>query len=168
MIYIEPIDSSDIPSLVVYFKGLSTQTLSRFGPHRFDLSTLMYLYDAADDHLGFLLKQDDSIIGYSVVRRGYLNHDSERLTQYGLELSGVTDCTFAPSIADSHQGQGLGKKMFDTIKDQLVALGFKRVILWGGVQADNFLAVAYYKKLGFQVLGQFEYHGTNYDMILDL
>jgi GNAT superfamily N-acetyltransferase len=151
-----------------YFEQLSPQTKNQFGPHRFDLSTLMYLFQATQDHIGYLLKVDDGIIGYSVVRRGYLAHDAPRLQAYGLTLSKKTDCNFAPSLADVYQGQGLGPQMFGDIRSDLKAAGFQRIFLWGGVQADNLRAVRYYKKLGFRSLGQFEHQGLNLDMALDL
>jgi hypothetical protein len=43
-----------------------------------------------------------------------------------------------------------------------------RIILWGGVQVENKKAVGYYLKNGFSILGQFEYNGANYDMVLDI
>ena len=46
-------------------------------------------------------------------------------------------------------------------------VGFRRTGLWGGVQCNNEKAVNFYLKHGFRILGQFEYNGWNYDMVLD-
>lgn len=168
--YCAVLQPTDIPNLGGYFEKLSPETKSRFGPHRFDLLTLKFIYQANDQHLGYLIRKSDDheIIGYSVVKVGYLKHDANRLQSYGLTLSEKVDCTFAPSLADDYQGHGLGSKMFNYILVDLKTKGFKRVILWGGVQANNQRAVKYYQRLGFRVLGRFEYNGLNLDMILDV
>ncbi len=104
------------------------------------------------------------MIAYAIIRHGYLEHDSPRLSAYGLQLNHQTDGSFAPSVADNWQGKGLGKELFDFILPELSARGINRIILWGGVQRNNERAVRYYQKLGFQSLGHFEYHGMNTDM----
>ncbi|KAF0240536.1 MAG: N-acetyltransferase, partial [Chitinophagaceae bacterium] len=83
-------------------------------------------------------------------------------------LDQLTDCCFAPSVADNWQNQGVGNALFDFVLEQVLFIGFSRIILWGGVQASNENAIQYYKKLGFETLGSFEYQGLNYDMILNI
>ncbi len=58
--------------------------------------------------------------------------------------------------------------MFDFMLGKLKAMGFRRIIPWGGVQSNNIVAVKYYQKLGFSTLGNFEYQGVNLDMIRDV
>ncbi|MEQ9300666.1 MAG: GNAT family N-acetyltransferase [Cyclobacteriaceae bacterium] len=168
--YCMPLQPADLPDLQRYFERLSPETKSRFGPHRFDLLTLKFIYQANDQHLGYLIRKSDDheIIGYSAVKGGYLEHDANRLQRYGLALSEKLDCTFAPSLADDYQGHGFGSKMFDYILMDLKTKGFRRIILWGGVQCNNHRAVRYYEKLGFRSVGQFEYNGLNLDMLLDI
>jgi ribosomal protein S18 acetylase RimI-like enzyme len=58
--------------------------------------------------------------------------------------------------------------MFSFILWDLIQAGIKRIILWGGVQSSNAHALAFYRRLGFSVLGSFEYYGENLDMVLNL
>ena len=47
-------------------------------------------------------------------------------------------------------------------------IGRRRIVLWGGVRADNPRAVHFYRKMGFVEQGQFATKDTNnYDMLLD-
>ena len=93
---------------------------------------------------------------------------SLRFKSYDIELNPVTDCTFAPSVADSWQGEGLGGTMFSVIRHNLLTNGFQRVVLWGGVQADNLEALAFYEAQGFVRMGEFSRNGSNWDMMLTL
>lgn len=160
-----------LEKLAVYFENLSAETKKRFAPHPFDLDALREWYLNNKAALGFIAIDQTSgkIIAYAVVQPGFLTHDGERLASYGLPLSMDTDCTFAPSVADQWQGVGLGKLLFQFLLEDLKQKNFKRIILWGGVQATNLKAIRYYNKLGFEPIGQFHYNELdNYDMILKL
>ncbi|TAE53568.1 MAG: GNAT family N-acetyltransferase, partial [Bacteroidetes bacterium] len=52
--------------------------------------------------------------------------------------------------------------------EEVKASGKRRIILWAGVQGDNEKAKQFYRKQGFRTLGQFDFHGLNYDMVLEL
>jgi diamine N-acetyltransferase len=164
------LNPADIESACDYFRKLSLETLHRFGPHAFDRNTLAELYTVPAELTGYIARDTATpdIIAYAVIKQGFLEHDRNRLQSYGLELNPLTDCTYAPSVADAWQGMGVGNALFHFIMEDLKKKGFKRVILWGGVQSDNLRAVNYYLKNGFRELGQFEYHGMNSDMILDI
>ncbi len=160
---------SDIDKLTTYLSGLGAETSRRFAPHPFDKSSLLEYYKdpavtgyIAWDHEAF------EIIGYFVVKKGLPHYDLARLRSYGLEPAQDTDSLFAPSIADQWQGKGLGIHMFQFMHSQLHCMHIKRIILWGGVQANNDKAIRYYHKLGFQTLGQFEHNGPNYDMLFEV
>jgi len=107
-------------------------------------------------------------VAFSIIKRGYLEHDGYRLQSYGFVPDAITDCTFAPSVADHWQSLGVGNSLFHFLLADLKASGIKRIILWGGVQSDNQKAVNYYLKNGFIKLGQFEHNGLNDDMILEV
>lgn len=164
------LSADDFDKLVDYLQLLSADTRKRFGPHPFDKKSLMVLFENLGKHLGYIGqdKQTLDIIAYSIIKIGYLDHDSSRLRSYGLEPDPITDCTFAPSVADQWQGMGIGNSLFGFMLSDLKAKGIKRVILWGGVQCDNLNAVDFYLKHGFRTVGQFEYNGWNWDMILDM
>jgi diamine N-acetyltransferase len=108
------------------------------------------------------------IIAYSIIKRGYIENDGKRLQSYGITLNNKTDCTFAPSVADAWQTCGIGNALFHFILSDLKTMKIKRIILWGGVQADNTKALNYYKKNGFSIAGQFYHNGENYDMIVEI
>lgn len=161
------LQSPDLPALLDYLQQLSPATRKRFGPHPFDEVAILRFYSNPFEIWGFLAKSAETgaIVAYAPVKRGYLEHDRPRLEGYGLSLSQHTDCTFAPSVADEWQGQGLGGQLFNFIQTELQARGIRRVILWGGVQASNAAALRFYEKMGFRIWGGFEYEGGNWDMV---
>jgi len=94
--------------------------------------------------------------------------DRERYLSYGMELKHQSDCEFAPSVADAWQSCGIGNAMFQFILEELKKTDIQRIVLWGGVQADNEKAVNYYLKHGFKQIGQFTHNGENFDMVLEI
>jgi ribosomal protein S18 acetylase RimI-like enzyme len=160
----------DFDQLIEYFRGLGTDTLKRFGPHQFDKQTIMDLYNNEEKNISFIAVNqfNQNIIAYAILRKGYLEHDRVRLESYGIQVNKYSDCTFAPSVADEWQSMGIGNSLLQYILSELKLTEIKRVILWGGVQCDNSKAVNFYQKNGFKTLGEFEYNGRNYDMILDI
>ncbi|MFN8252129.1 MAG: GNAT family N-acetyltransferase [Ferruginibacter sp.] len=156
----------DMDNLSRYLHALSPQTKKRFGPHAYEKESLEQLY-AGNHYTGYaaVSTPEETIVAYAIVKTGYLQHDKPRLESCGLHPDEKTDCTFAPSVSDDWQGCGLGTAMLRFIIADLKASGINRIILWGGVQAANKNAVAYYLKNGFTILGEFEYYGHNYDMI---
>lgn len=164
--HFRPLDSRDLDPLLAYLDGLSPETRSRFGPHGYDRQSVIEFYQSSDK-FGYVAEDPDSdkIIGYSILKQGYLDHDAPRLSSYGLTLNHATDATFAPSLADGWQGKGVGQAFLTYILQHLPSTTINRLILWGGVQANNERAVAYYRKNNFIILGEFEYFGRNFDMI---
>jgi diamine N-acetyltransferase len=162
--------TEDLEKLAVYLQNLSPETKSRFGPHGFKLENLKHLFLASDEFFGFIAEETYSsdIIAYSVIKNGVLEHDRSRLESYGMQINSQTDYTFAPSVADAWQSQGVGIALYNFLLIDLKLKGFRRIILWGGVQAGNEKALGFYQKLGFESLGQFEYNGWNYDMIKEI
>jgi diamine N-acetyltransferase len=157
----------DTAALLTYLQLLSSETKQKFGPHPFDETSILHLYQQSTDYLGYIAidEQTENIISYCIIKKGFLNHDQPRLESYGLTLSSITDCTFAPSVADAWQSSGAGTAMLNFITEDLKSSSIHRIILWGGVQAGNEKAVQYYLKNQFRILGEFEYNGKNYDMI---
>lgn len=164
------ITADDLGNLVLYLNQLSPDSRKRFGPHTFDLHTLRKIYENANDHIGYIAVEENTekIIAYAVLKKGYLEHDSQRLNSHGLQPDHQTDCTYAPSVADQWQGRGIGTGLFKYILSDIEKMPFRRIILWGGVQADNERAVRYYQNNGFTILGEFQYNGNNFDMLYNL
>lgn len=167
--FLRKLNLSDIDNLYCYLQNLSTETKNKFGPHRFDKDSLWEFY-GNNSNVGYIAQDDETkkIIAYSIIKTGYLEHDFPRLQSYGITLSHLTDCTFAPSVADDWQSFGVGNNLFKFICSDLQSIEIKRIILWGGVQAENLKAINYYKRNGFYILGQFSYNGENYDMCFDI
>jgi len=70
-------------------------------------------------------------------------------------------------VADSWQGKGVGSEFLTFVVNDLKnVVKISRIFLWGGVQSSNSTAFSFYRKHGFQSLGEFEHHGKNYDMVL--
>lgn len=161
---------SDVSNLLLYLQHLNAETQDRFGPHPFTKGALDHLYHHPD-YKGFVLIENNStyIIGYAIVKLGYLEHDLPRLLGYDFQPDHTTDATYAPSLADDWQGKGIGKLLWNTVKDYLQQMQKKRVILWGGVQCTNTIAVKYYQKNNFISIGSYTYNGKdNLDMICTL
>lgn len=78
-------------------------------------------------------------------------------------------CTFAPSVSDGWQGFGIATKMLQFIVyDLKINYEIRRILFWGGVQANNYKTVNYYINNGFKTLGKFSYEGENLDMYLNI
>lgn len=162
--------TDDTYRLCTYLQQLSPETRRRFGPHGFDRQTVESFYAENDTHSGYVAEDTENgeIIAYSILKTGYLWHDLQRLQSYGLTPDSHTDGTFAPSVTDPWQSQGVGNSLFQFILPDARSKGIKRIILWGGVQSDNIKAVNFYLKNGFTTLGEFEYFGMNTDMVLNI
>jgi diamine N-acetyltransferase len=161
--------SSDFDALLFYLQHLSPETKSRFGPHSFDFDSVIQFYNRTDV-TGFVAIETiyNTIIGYSIIKDGILYFETERLYKYEYPDIHNNSCTYAPSVADAWQGKGIGKLMFEHIVNDCQQKFIKRIILWGGVQSTNNKALHFYKRLGFVVLGEFEYNGLNQDMLLEI
>jgi GNAT superfamily N-acetyltransferase len=171
---IRPLRADDAGRFWEYLRCLSEQTRARYGPHRFDERTADEIC-AKLDH-GALLRLvatvpgagGERIIAYLLLKMGVREDDQRRYEELGIPLNPDTDCTFAPSVADDYQNQGIGSRMLRHIIQVAPKLGRRRIVLWGGVQATNDRAVHYYSRWGFRKVGEFTTDKNNYDMILDL
>lgn len=159
----------DYEGLSHYLQSLSPDTQKRFGPHPYDKKSLEEFYGQFHCR-GYIAiyTVTTRIIAYSIIKPGYIQHDAHRLLSSGITPDTATDCTFAPSVADEWQSCGIGNHMLRFIITDLQTRRIKRIILWGGVQMDNTIAVNFYKRNGFRTIGQFNYNGENYDMVYDI
>jgi GNAT superfamily N-acetyltransferase len=169
-IVLRQLTPGDPEGVAVYLRNLSPLSRQRFGPHGYERETIGNFYSENPDVTAYLAIDALTleIVAYFIVKRGFLQHDSQRLRSYGLDLSPDTDCAFAPSVADRWQGCGLGRMVLQFVISRIKNEGIKRMILWGGVQNENSNAMRFYTGNGFRRIGEFEYHGLNTDMILDI
>jgi len=169
-VYLRKLNTNDLDKLIYYLENLSFETKKRFGPHYFDKQSVFDFYGYSDIHWGYVAHTIDTneIVAYSIIKLGYLESDYNRFLSYGIKLDSKNDCEFAPSVADSWQSCGIGNQLFSFILADLKNTEIKRIVLWGGVQADNEKAVNYYKKNNFKLLGQFSHNGENFDMLFEI
>ncbi|MET9949951.1 GNAT family N-acetyltransferase [Streptomyces sp. NPDC006339] len=139
----------------------------------YDLATASELCDAIAryDKLRLVLEEVPSgrIVGLFEFSFDLHTEDIARYREAGIRLA-ATDCRFGPTLADDYQGRGVGTQVFPLVTDVARRFGRKRIILWGGVLADNPRAIRYYQKNGFQAVGPFTGADgvRSLDMILDL
>jgi diamine N-acetyltransferase len=168
-VLLRKLQKTDIAKLHTYLQGLSYDTTRRYGPHPFDLESVKSFYKNAD-HWGFVAENTENgeIVAYAIIKKGYITEDYARYASRGINLNQQTDCTYAPSVADAWQNCGTGNALYHFILSDIKEQGFKRIILWGGVQACNEKAVNFYRKNGFIFKGEFFHNVNNYDMIREI
>ncbi|MEM7550328.1 MAG: GNAT family N-acetyltransferase [Bacteroidota bacterium] len=170
MIQCRKIKLEDSNSLHRYFEDLSPETKGYFAPHPFDFDTITSICNENyKDYLAFVCTKDDQIAGYTVVKRSLSESESDRVFKYPALIDTETDYLLAPSVADAFQSQGIGSTLFHFVETELMKLGARKIVLWGGVQKRNQRAVQYYLKNGFETFGAFHSNGlNNLDMLKHL
>ena len=96
--------------------------------------------------------------------------DHFRFGLHGVTLDLAHDCRFGPCVRDDYHRRGVGSALMRGDFDIGRRFGKQRIILWGGVYADNHTAVAFYRKHGFEEIGRFSTMDdrVSVDMIRDL
>lgn len=163
------LNSNDLEQLLLYLQQLSPATVRRFQPHPYNTEEVTSFHHHHEHEAWVAVDpSSETIVAYTVLKKGYLHHDYPRLQQYGVDIL-YDDCyTIAPSVTDEWQSAGVGQLLFNYVVDEMKNRQVKQLILWGGVQTDNTKAVRFYHKNGFRSLGHFQYNGLNEDMILPL
>ena len=167
------LDSYDGEKLKMYFESLSETTKNLFGPHPLNKETAINIcsnMDLNNDIIYMVATNGDNtrIIAYFLLFLGVLDHDRKRYFDFNIKLSNTGDCSLAPSVSDDYQDKSLGSIILE--RTLQIARQFKkeRMILWGGVKAENSRAIHFYEKFGFKKIGEFEHKGPNFDMMLEL
>lgn len=163
------LNNSDFDRLMQYLHSLRAETVQRFQPHSFEPQNVLAFYQQQGTEACVTIDTaTDEIVGYAVLRKGFLQHDLPRLQQYPYPLQYDAVFTFAPSVKDDWQSTGVGQLMMDFVRAEMQRRNIRQLVLWGGVQSGNEKAVRFYRKNKFHVLGSFEYYGLNEDMILEI
>ena len=159
----------DFEHLLIYLHHLSPNTAKRFQPHPFHKEDVIRFHNDQEHEAWIAVDPiSQKIIAYTVLKKGYLQHDYPRLQQYGVNISYNECYTIAPSVTDEWQSAGVGQLLFDYVLSEIKTRNAKQIIVWGGVQIDNIKAIRFYQKNGFRSLGHFQYNGLNEDMLLPL
>jgi GNAT superfamily N-acetyltransferase len=170
------LEASDAPILGDYFVGLSEDTKRRYGPHPFDQVTADQLCAGINyaDTMRWVVTLPvggtEQVIAYFLLVPGTGQSEQQRYAALGIPLDSAQDCTLAPSVADAYQNTGLGSRLMPHLKGVARGLGFRRMVLMGGVFVYNERAVHFYEKHGFRKVGGFEHTSgmPSYDMIMEL
>lgn len=158
---LRPLIPSDGEMLTRFLQALSPESrrLSTFAGY--DRATAQELCDAIAryDKLRLAVVETDkaeaSIVGLMEFSFDLTSGDILRYANYGIGLDQKSDCRFGPTLADGWQNRGLGSRLLPPLWQIARGFGRSRVILWGGVLADNSRAIRFYAKNGFRHVGRF-------------
>ena len=166
-------DDADL--LGAYFARLSPRTRDFYGPHRFDSETAdrLCMETRTDTEIvRFVVTVADGggarIIAYFIVGFRMQDADVKRYAARGTPLDDRTDAYLAPSVEDGYQDTGVGSAVMGHLVPWLRGLGRRRLMLLGGVQQGNERAIAFYRKWGLRIVGDFQTRKACYDMIAPL
>ena len=171
---LRPLGAEDVDALAAFLMRLSPETRHFSIFNSYDHIMAQALCDAINryDKLRFVVERASppAIIGLMEFSLDIPEGDLRRYAEYGVPLDARHDCRFGPTLADEYQGVGVGSALFPALIDVVRRFGKQRMILWGGVLADNHRALRFYEKQGFRRVGSFtEDDGLRVvDMILDL
>lgn len=167
-----PLAGDEGERLAAYFAGLSPQTRGWFAPHKFDAETAeAFCHDLLSERtlrMVAVTGEPPAFAAYFLLQFGVRDADAGRFADYGMPLDGTADCTLAPSVSDAYQSVGLGSALMRHVIDVARRAGKRRMVLFGGVNADNLGAVHFYEKHGFRTVAMFGTNGHKHDMIMDL
>ena len=162
----------DADRLGAYFARLSPRTRDLYGPHPFDQETAerLCLETRADTEVvrfvATVPERDGArIIAYFIVGFRMQDSDRKRYAAGGMPLDDRTDAYLAPSVSDGYQNSGVGSAVMGHVVPWLRGLGRRRLLLLGGVQQENERAIAFYRKWGLRIVGDFQTRKACYDMI---
>lgn len=156
---------SDYSNLIGYYNSISDKSKSFFMPHLFSNEGIYDFYHNPMNRGYVLVDPNNKILGYSVIRHGWIEHEKERICSYNFYTEDRQIAFYAPSVSDNLRGNGLSGYILQHILGELRDMGVERVFLWGGVKSQNTPAVRFYLKNGFYKIGEFEFDGLNYDMV---
>lgn len=159
------VEETDYIDIIKYYGNLSNDSQKFFMPHLFSNEGICNFYNNPMNRGYVLVDPNNKILGYSVIRHGWIEHEKERICSYNFYTEDRQIAFYAPSVSDNLRGNGLSGYILQHILGELRDMGVERVFLWGGVKSQNTPAVRFYLKNGFYKIGEFEFDGLNYDMV---
>lgn len=156
-----PLLPQDAPALAEFLASLSPLTRHRWTLESYDqvmaesLCAAIGRYDklrlVAIDRQGPVAK----LVALFEFSFGIPPGDHERFATYGIALDERHDCRFGPCVQDDYQRRGVASALMGPTFSIARRFGKRRIILWGGVLADNEPALAFYHRHGFREVGRF-------------
>ena len=170
---IRELSLDDGSQLSDYFFGLSGASKKRYGPHPLTKEYAQYLCkpeQLLNEKIIRLVITNEQleIIGYIILDSNVVLDDVRRYEQQGLNLLDGLHFFLAPSIADNYQNQGIASRVMPMLIELARKCGVHRLVLMGGTQLSNKIAVNYYEKVGFIRLDEFQTEVANVDMYMPL
>ncbi|NGN63510.1 GNAT family N-acetyltransferase [Streptomyces sp. A7024] len=167
---LRPLEHGDARGLAAFLGGLSAETRRLSTYDGYDLAAARELCAAIAryDKLRLVLEVDSgAVAGLVEFSLAIMPDDMARYGAAGIRLGERTDVRFGITLADAWQGRGVGTAVFPLVEEVARRLGRSRIILWGGVLADNPRALRFYEKNGFRRVGAFTDSGgrASIDMI---
>jgi RimJ/RimL family protein N-acetyltransferase len=171
---LRPLQPDDVSALASFLEGLSPQTRHFSIFASYDWAMAQALCDAINryDKLRFVVEiaERGEVAALFEFSFDLPERDLQRYAEHGVTLNAVHTCRWGPTIADAYQNRGLGSRTFPYMVETARRFGRRRIILWGGVLADNARAIHFYEKQGFRHVGLFKTDDDLLciDMVLDL
>ncbi|WP_327351388.1 GNAT family N-acetyltransferase [Streptomyces sp. NBC_01304] len=169
-VILRPLVHGDADGLGDFLAGLSptTRRLSTFDGYDLPAARELCAAIGRYDKLRLVLEEAPGgrIVGLLEFSLDLTAADIARHARAGIRLDPATDCRFGPTLADDHQANGVGSLVFPLLVEVARRLGRTRIILWGGVLADNARALRFYEKNGFRRVGSFT--GPDGTLCLDM
>ncbi len=170
-----PLLPTDVDGLTEFLESLSPQTRFFWNMEAYDRKKAQELCDAINRYDKFRMialyegTSPPSVLA-TIDFAFWVGSERQRYHAYGLTLSEAHTCRFGPCVRDSYQNRGLGSALMPPTLEVARRFGMQHIVLWGGVLQENSVAIHFYQKHGFRIVGAFkESEGIDcYDMLLDL
>ena len=165
------IEETDSKRLGVFFESLSAETRSRFGPHPLTTKQAEVLCQNifTDKAKRFITLYNEEVVGYFILDFNEYKDEIKRYADYNVNLNMEADPVFAPCISDTYQNKGIASISMIEIINFAKEKNVRSLVLMGGTQATNELAIKFYEKFNFKKYGTFyttHNNLNNYDMRL--
>jgi RimJ/RimL family protein N-acetyltransferase len=173
VVVFRPLVSEDASQLAQFLKNLSVKTREYYQLDSYDLTMAQEMCDAINRYdklrLVVVLKDTQHIIAIFEYSFDIPESDTERYASHGIRLVQGSDCRIGPCVSDVFQDRKVGSAIFPLLIDIARQFGQKRMILWGGVCANNMRAIAFYEKNGFRRVGMSTINGKEtWDMMMNV
>jgi phosphinothricin acetyltransferase len=110
--------------------------------------------DAQRTHLWLVAERDDEILGYAYAH------------SFAMRAAYRWSCETSIYLAGAARGQGLGRALYASLLDRLVALGYRTA--FAGITQPNEASNGLHRALGFEPCGLYRHVGYKHDAWRDV